>query len=139
MMKSDLWFPCSFFIMDVIMKINILFFLCIFSGAVLAGNVCYIEGSITDIVPSDGDTAISVEAPPGNCSCSASTSERTFAWINIDTDGGKSMFSAALSAKISGSNVLVTKEDDMGQGSSENNSITYRWWLSCRVRALQVK
>jgi hypothetical protein len=96
-------------------------------------TVCHPQGKITSIIPSSGDAGFAMDVEFTECSC-----DYNIIWIDTDTDGGKAMYSAALSAKISSSTVKATIEDDKGQGASGNDSITYRFWGSCQLKALQV-
>lgn len=95
--------------------------------------VCGVQGNITSIIPSAGDAGLKMDVAITGCVC-----DHSVIWIDTDTPGGKAMYSAALSAKISGSRVLASIEDGKGQGAEGNNSITYRYWATCQLKALEV-
>ena len=102
------------------------------SGAAI-GSVCQPQGNIISIVPSAGVTGFSLDVPLTGCSC-----DHNVIWIDTATDGGKSMYSAALAAKMAKQPVLATIEDGKGQGSPGNTSVSHRYWATCQLQALEV-
>ena len=115
------------------MKKLILFsLLIIFSGSSFAA-VCGPQGNITRIIPSAGVAGMKLDVPLSGCSC-----DYDVIWINTESDGGKAMYSAALAAKMSGKVVSATIEDGRGEGYPTNKSITYRYWATCELLALEV-
>ena len=108
------------------------------ANTVFAGNVCTKIGNVTSIIPSDGDAAVMVNVDPAGCVCAHSNSSVTRMWIDIDNASGKSMFAAAMAAKLTNQQVQITFEDGLGQNAAGNDSIYYRYWLDCRLRALEI-
>jgi hypothetical protein len=98
--------------------------------------VCYVDGNVTSVIPSAGDVGVKLDVDLSTTACSCNYN---MIWIDINTDGGKAMYSAALSAKMATKQVLATIEDGKGQGAAGNDSITYRYWASCQLMALEMK
>lgn len=109
-----------------------LVYLSVFSGGAKAA-VCGVEGEVQSVIPSDGVAGLFLTARSADCSC-----DYDAIWIDTETGGGKAMYAAALSAKMSGSRVFATIEDGLGQGAPGNSSIVYRYWATCKLKALQV-
>ncbi len=96
-------------------------------------SVCSTQGKITSIIPSAGIAGFKLDVTITGCNCSYD-----LIWVDTNTDSGMAMYSAALAAKMSDKNVLATMEDEKGQGTAGNQSITYRYWPSCKLAALEV-
>jgi len=96
-------------------------------------TVCNIQGKINSIIPSIGVTGLRINTPLTGCLC-----DYSLMWIDIKTGGGKAMYSAALAAKLANKDIQVTIEDGQGQGAPGNDSISYRYWSSCKLHALEV-
>ncbi len=110
-----------------------------FVASSYAGNVCHLNGKLGSITPSFTDVGVHVlTGERGGCTCESSQTDKTLTWIDIDTEGGKAMYSGALAAKMAGKQVTVTIIDDLGQGSAGNESISMRWWASCQVVAIEI-
>jgi hypothetical protein len=93
------------------------------------------QGNITSIIPSAGVTGFKMDVAIGGEGCMC---EAGYIWIDTASESGKVMYSAALAAKMAKQPVLATFEDGNGQGAAGNTSITYRYWATCKLKALEV-
>lgn len=99
---------------------------------------CNVQGKVTRVTPSAGVPGVFVEGTTTGCACDGSDSVKTLMWIDISTDGGKSLYSSALAAKLSNTTVVATIVDGRGQGAAGNTSVTLRYWASCQLVALEL-
>ncbi|MCC4597759.1 hypothetical protein NRY95_21420 [Xanthomonas campestris pv. phormiicola] len=96
-------------------------------------EVCTVEGKVATLIPSQGVAGLSIASPISGCSC-----DFNMLWIDTNVDGGKAMYAAALGAKFNGTSVRATIQDGQGNGAQGNQAITYRYWATCKLMALEL-
>lgn len=95
--------------------------------------VCNVDGKVVALIPSQGVAGLSIASPISGCSC-----DYNMLWIDTNADGGKAMYAAALGAKFNGTSVKATIQDGQGNGAQGNQAITYRYWATCKLVALEL-
>lgn len=115
-----------------------LLLLCAAASHVQAANVCAIQGKVLSVIPSGGDAGVFVAGQISGCSCAGSSSTKTLLWIDVDSNGGKSLYATALAARTSNLPVTATVVDGQGQTNAANNSVWQLFWPTCQINALEM-
>jgi len=120
----------------LVKKLSLLVLGAVFSSGLLAQSICSVTAAVDKVIPSDGDTGLFLQSPVSvnGCSC-----DHNILWIDINSDGGKSMYTGALSAHMAGRTVFATYQDGHGEGAAGNQSVAARYWGSCRLLALEIR
>lgn len=98
-----------------------------------SASICAIDGRAKSVIPSSGVAGFTMDSTLTGCSC-----DYNVIWIDTETHGGRAMYSALLSAKALDKPIKASIQDGQGQGSAGNTSITYRYWASCKLLALEI-
>ncbi len=116
--------------MKKLLPIAVVFFL---TPSLSFAAVCSKSSEIKALFASSGDAGITFSTPISGCIC-----EGNYAWIDSASAGGKQMYALAMSAKMTGKTVNIMVQDGLGQGAPGNDSITYRVWPTCELKAIDI-
>lgn len=104
--------------------------------SISSAAVCYLDtGVIDSLVTSMGDVGVRFNGSKKGCVCEGSDNRL---WLDIDDEGGQSMYTMLLFSVAANKPVKLTISDGSGQGTSGNDSVTYQYWSTCKIQAVEV-
>lgn len=102
------------------------------------GAICSAQGKVTKVLSSEAEAGMWVESSvPEGCSCAVQHGGAFLTWIDMDLPKADSLFSAAITARVSQSSVVITFQDGTGEGHPDNGSIAHRYFSDCKVTSIE--